>query len=64
LEATSGSFKGELTADSGTIGGFNIEEGLLSSTVGNSQIILDGANASIKADNITLGSNAKIEGIV
>ena len=62
LEAASGTFSGDISAASGTIGGFSIENGrLVSTNDGNPNIILDGANGSIEANNITLGVGATIK---
>lgn len=48
IYAVDGEFSGEITAKSGTIGGFNIDEGKLTSqsldTTGNPNILLDGEN--------------------
>ena len=61
IYAQDGSFNGEITAASGNIGGFNIEEFKLS-TAG---LILESAHdqteSSIYAQNITLGTGAQIE---
>lgn len=60
VEAESGSFTGTIYAEAGgTIGGFNINADSLTSMGGN--IVLKGTEGSIYADNITLGTNAKIE---
>ena len=62
LEAASGTFAGDISAASGTIGGFSIENGrLVSTNDGNPNIILDGANGNIEANNITLGTGATIK---
>ena len=62
LEAASGTFTGDITAASGTIGGFSIEKGrLISTNEGNPNIILDGINGNIEANNITLGTGAVIK---
>lgn len=66
IEATSGSFKGNIEAESGEIGGFIIEANRLRSTKINekdnkSLIILDGVNGTIEAENIILGTGAKIK---
>jgi hypothetical protein len=58
---TNGNLKitGVLTAKAGgRIGGFYIDEGKLTSTVGN--IVLDGSNGEIEADSIKIGMHAKI----
>lgn len=64
LKAVGGTFKGELTAPSGEIGGFIIKENSIESKKsndGNSSLILNGSEGSILANNITLGTEAKIE---
>lgn len=61
LEAATGSFSGDISAASGIIGGFKIDDGILSSTDENISIILDGTNGKIIAKNIELGIGAKIE---
>ena len=66
IEATSGSFKGNIEAEGGEIGGFIIEANRLRSTKidekdNKSLIILDGVNGTIEAENIILGTGAKIK---
>ena len=62
LEAASGTFAGDISAASGTIGGFLIEnERLVSTNNGNPNIILDGTNGNIEANNIVLGTGAVIK---
>lgn len=66
LEAASGSFSGEISASSGTIGGFNISGERLTSTEkdnnsGTPWLILDGKKGIIEAENIYLGTGAKIK---
>lgn len=66
LRGASGSFSGDISAATGTIGGFRIESNRLVSTNGEltgelSNIVLDGENGSIYANNITLGIGATIE---
>ena len=56
--AESGEFTGQINAQGGTIGGFTIETNKLVSTGG--KVELNGTDGSIYADNITLGTNAKI----
>ena len=62
LVGASGSFSGDLTATSGYIGGFIISEEKLESISkkdnGETNIILDGTNGSIIAENISLGNGA------
>lgn len=63
IYANNGSFTGDVTANtldalSGNIGGFTIEKNSLVST--NNGVILDGANGKIYAQNIDLGTGAKI----
>lgn len=68
VEADSGYFNGQIIADSGKIGGFIINDGFLVSekTYTNQNgveipsIKLDGANGTIIAQNIELGTGAKI----
>lgn len=60
-----GSFSGEVNAStlsvkSGSIGGFNISEGKLTS-LGDENFILNGAEGSITAKKITIGNEAKID---
>lgn len=62
--AYDGSFSGEVEANSGKIGGFKIEEGILKSTDDNENILLDGEAGSIKANNLTIGDNASITGSI
>lgn len=61
LKAASGSFAGDISAASGTIGGFKIEKDrLISTNEGSPNIILDGTNGNIDANNIVLGTGATI----
>lgn len=65
LEAVTGSFSGDISAASGTIGGFDItKEQLISKSINNSglpNIILNGTEGIIEAENIILGVGAKIK---
>lgn len=62
LDAASGTFSGDISAASGTIGGFEIEQNrLISTNEGNPNIILDGVNGQIEAENIILGTGAQIK---
>lgn len=62
LKGASGSFSGDISAATGTIGGFRIESNRLVSTDNEfPNIILNGENGSIYANNITLGEGAVIE---
>lgn len=62
LEAASGTFAGDISAASGTIGGFLIESGrLISTNDGSPNVILDGTNGNIEANNIVLGTGAVIK---
>jgi hypothetical protein len=65
IEVEDSIFKGRITAEKGTIGGFDIDEGVLSSQSKNdkdeSNIILDGENGKIIANNIELGTGAIIQ---
>ena len=60
IYAEDGYFSGELKSPNGKIGGFFLEGNKFTSTDGSS-IILDGENGSILANNIALGSGAKIK---
>ena len=68
VNATSGSFNGKIVATTGEIGGFIISDGYLTSKktyvnangVEQSSIKLDGENGTIVAQNIELGTGAKI----
>lgn len=64
LESEEGnlSISGIIEAIGGTIGGFTIEDKqLVSSNAEGTKVVLNGADGSIEADNITLGSGAKIK---
>lgn len=63
IEATDGYFTGELKAVSGKIGGFEIKENQLVSTdnLDAPSIILNGEKGEITAENINLGTGAKIK---
>lgn len=65
LVGASGSFSGDLTATSGHIGGFIISEEKLESISekenGDANIILNGANGNIIAENISLGNGAEVK---
>lgn len=65
LVGASGSFSGDLTATSGHIGGFIISEEKLESISkkdnGETNIILDGTNGNIMAENISLGNGAEVK---
>lgn len=65
LVGASGSFSGNLTATSGHIGGFIISEEKLESISkkgnGDANIILNGANGNIIAENISLGNGAEVK---
>ena len=62
LDAASGTFAGDISAATGIIGGFQIEDGRLTSiNEGIPNIILDGINGHIEANNITLGTGAVIK---
>ena len=63
LRGASGTFKGNISAATGTIGGFRIESNRLVSTDDDEfpNIILNGENGDIYANNITLGEGAVIE---
>ena len=65
LQAATGTFSGDISAASGTIGGFTISKTNLSSTSLNSQgqpnIILNGDEGKIEAENIVLGTGARIK---
>lgn len=65
LIGASGSFSGDLTATSGHIGGFIISEEKLESISkkgnGDANIILNGANGNIIAENISLGNGAEVK---
>lgn len=65
LIGASGSFSGDLTATSGHIGGFIISEEKLESISkkdnGETNIILDGTNGNIIAENISLGNGAEVK---
>ena len=65
LVGASGSFSGDLTATSGYIGGFIISEEKLESISkkdnGETNIILDGTNGNIIAENISLGNGAEVK---
>lgn len=65
LVGASGSFSGDLTATSGYIGGFIISEEKLESIskkgTGDANIILNGANGNIIAENISLGNGAEVK---
>nr|DAF00311.1 MAG TPA: minor structural protein [Herelleviridae sp.] len=65
LVGASGSFSGDLTATSGHIGGFIISEEKLESVSkkdnGETNIILDGTNGNIMAENISLGNGAEVK---
>ena len=59
------SISGVIDATGGEIGGFTIEnDQLVSSNEDGEKIILNGVNGSIDANNITLGSNAKIKDFI
>lgn len=64
LIGASGSFSGNLTATSGLIGGFIIsEEKLESISIKDNEganIVLDGTNGNIVAENISLGNGAEV----
>lgn len=67
LEAATGNFSGDISAATGQIGGFNIGQNKLISVHqldGKNSIELDGINGTIIAENITLGANASIAGVV
>jgi hypothetical protein len=70
LRGASGEFTGKITANSGEIGGFIIEDFVLKSIATDeinndiNLIRLDGASGAIYARNITLGENAKIENFI
>ena len=59
LAGASGSFSGSLTALSGTIGGFTINDNNLTSE--NDFIILNGTEGTVIAENIELGNGAKVK---
>ena len=68
LKAATGAFSGELNAITGKIGGFSISEGRLESEnklidgeESYSDIVLDGQNGKIIANNIELGDGAEIK---
>lgn len=65
LEAATGSFKGDISAAYGDIGGFTIGTTQLTSKSldanGNANIILNGQNGIIEANNIILGTGATIK---
>ena len=58
VHATAGEFEGTVTAKEGSIGGFTISENTLNSA--DNLVILDGKNGKITAENIDLGSGAKV----
>lgn len=59
------SISGVIDATGGTIGGFMIENNqLVSSNEEGEKIVLNGVDGSIDANNITLGSNAKIKDFI
>ena len=59
------SISGVIDATGGTIGGFTIENNqLVSSNEEGEKIVLNGVDGSIDANNITLGSNAKIKDFI
>ena len=64
LEAATGSFSGDISAAGGTIGGFTIGPTRLTSTSINENglfnIVLDGGEGRIEAENIILGTGAEI----
>ena len=64
LEAATGSFSGDISAAGGTIGGFTIGSTRLTSTSMNENglfnIVLDGGEGRIEAENIILGTGAEI----
>ena len=65
LSAATGSFSGDISAASGTIGGFKIENTRLTSLKTDEKeapnIILDGREGTIVAENIILGTGAQIK---
>ena len=63
LQGATGDFSGKITASSGSLGGFIIEGGLLKSTDDPKapSIVLNGNKGTIKADNIELGTGARIK---
>lgn len=65
LQAASGSFSGEISASGGSIGGFIINSTHLVSSNkldnGMPSIVLNGTDGTIEAENITLGTGAKIK---
>lgn len=64
LEGASGSFSGSVIAESGKIGKFSLEDGILSAPSQDnmrSPLVLDSNTGAVYAKNIELGSGAKIE---
>ena len=59
LSGATGDFSGEIIAKSGTIGGFTIDEGVLTSTDGT--LKLSGSTGKITAEKIELGTGALIK---
>lgn len=61
LSGVDGDFTGKINANEGLIGGFSISQGQLISTDNNQSIQLNGADGSIIANNIKLGTGAEID---
>ena len=65
LTAATGNFSGEINANSGTIGGFIISENQLVSQAqdenGSYNIVLNGSDGTLEANNIIIGTGAQIK---